>query len=308
MKVLVTGGSGFIGSHLTEALLNDGQQVRVFDRRIPSSSDVEWTDGDLRWIGDCDRATRDIDTVFHLAARISVDESIGYALQYFNDNLLTTVNVMHAALKNGVRKFVYTSTCEVYGDTSTRNADETYGCNPTSPYAASKYAAERAVLAFGRTYDLQVVIMRPFNTFGERQKPFIGGAVIPSFILLAHRNKDLIIHGDGSQTRDYNYVKDVADAHVCAMKSNLEGQSILNIATGVGRSISGLAEQILQLTESKSKMKFVDDPRKGAQLKRSVGDSHKLRSLGWQSKWDYKEALSKTINWYKSGASHYQIP
>ena len=246
--------------------------------------------------------------VFRLAARISVDESIEYVLQYFNDNLLCTLNVLNAALKNGVRKFVYTSTCEVYGDTFEGKADETHPCNPTSPYAASKYAAERAVLAFGRTHDFPVLVLRPFNTFGERQKPFTHGAVILTFIVLALQNKDLIVHGDGSQTRDYTYVKDLAEAHVFAMKSNAEKQSIFNVATGVGQSIKEISEQVLQLTGSKSKMRLVGDPRKGAQLKVSVGDSNKLRSLGWHPRRDFGEALRKTIEWYKPQLSQYPIP
>lgn len=308
MRALVSGGSGFIGSHVSRALVEKGHEVRVLDRRLPKSTNVEWVDGDLRWIGDCDRAMRDIDVVFHLAARISVDESIKYVLEYFSENLLCTLNLLDAALKNGVKRFIYTSTCEVYGDTIGQMADETFPCNPTSPYAASKYAAERAALAFGRTYDLPVVVLRPFNTFGEDQKPFIAGAVIPTFIILALRNQDLVIHGDGSQTRDYTYVKDLAEAHAFVSTTPLERQAILNASSGVGHSIRDIAEQILRLTKSESRLRFVDDPRKGAQLVKSVGNSAKLRSLGWHRNWKFEEGLERTIDWYKSELSRYPIP
>ena len=123
-------------------------EVTVLDRLIPLSSEVKWIEGDLRWVGDCDKAVRGVDAVFHLAARISVDESLDYVYEYFNDNILSTLNIMRAAKRHGVQRFIYTSTCEVYGDVAKGKADETYPCNPTSPYAASKYAAERAALAF----------------------------------------------------------------------------------------------------------------------------------------------------------------
>ncbi|MGP8069482.1 MAG: NAD-dependent epimerase/dehydratase family protein [Candidatus Bathyarchaeia archaeon] len=308
MRALVSGGSGFIGSHLSTALVDKGYEVQVFDRRPPKLTNVEWVDGDLRWIGDCDRATRDIDVVFHLAARISVDESIKHVREYFTENLLSTLNLVEAALKNGVKRFVYTSTCEVYGDTIGQMADEAFPCNPTSPYAASKYAAERAVLAFGRTYDIPVVVLRPFNTFGEGQKPFMAGAVIPTFIILALRNQDLVIHGDGSQTRDYTYVKDLAEAHTFVLTAPVERQSILNASSGVGHPIKDIAEQILRLTKSEAKLRFVDDPRKGAQLVKSVGNSAKLRALGWHPNWTFEAGLQRTIDWYKSELSRYPIP
>jgi nucleoside-diphosphate-sugar epimerase len=306
LRALVTGGSGFIGSHLTEALVNEGVQVRILDRRVPKCSGAEWIDGDLRWIGDCDRATRDVDTVFHLAARISVDESMQYVLEYFSDNVTGTINILSAARKNGVRKFIYTSTCEVYGDTLGPKADENHPCNPTSPYAASKFAAERAALSFGRAFNFPVVILRPFNTFGERQKPFVAGAVIPTFVILALQNRDLVIHGDGSQTRDYTYVKDLSQAFILAMNA-AESQSVFNVASGVGRSIREIAEQVVQFAESRSTIRVVDDPRGGAQLKASVGDSTKLMSLGWRPKVSFEEALKKTIESYKTEISQYPI-
>jgi nucleoside-diphosphate-sugar epimerase/intein/homing endonuclease len=165
MKVLVTGGSGFIGTHVMEELLSRGHEVKVFDRRVPKSDRVEWLDGDLRWLGDCDRAVRGADAIIHLAARISVDESLEYIWQYFNDNLMSTVNLFLAAAKNGVNRIVFTSSCEVYGETPEKGATEEAACNPTSPYAASKYAAERAALSFKRVHpELKLAVMRPFNS------------------------------------------------------------------------------------------------------------------------------------------------
>jgi len=285
---------------LVDLLLSKGYNITVLDRLVPHTSEVKWIDGDLRWVGDCDRAVRGVDAVFHLAARISVDESLDYVHEYFNDNILSTLNIIRAAKQHGVSRFIYTSTCEVYGDVNEGKADETYPCNPTSPYAASKYAAERAVLAFGRSYGLNVTVVRPFNAFGERQKAFRAGSVIPTFILLALQGKTLTVHGDGSQVRDYVYTKDIAEAHVKVLEGNLPNLTILNVATGNPITIRQIAEKISKRINN-AEIKFVPDPRGEAQLKRSVGDFSKIkRMLDWSPKWGFDEALDRVIDYYKS--------
>ena len=275
-------------------------EVTVLDRLIPLSSEVKWIEGDLRWVGDCDKAVRGVDAVFHLAARISVDESLDYVYEYFNYNILSTLNIMRAAKRHGVQRFIYTSTCEVYGDVAKGKADETYPCNPTSPYAASKYAAERAALAFGRAYGLNVTVIRPFNAFGERQKAFRAGSVIPTFTLLALQGKPLLVHGDGSQIRDYIYAKDIAGALMRVLEGSLPNLTILNVSTGNGITIREIAEKI-SARLNHAEIKFVKDPRGDAQLKRSVGDSSKInKMLGWSPKWSFDKALDKVIDYYKS--------
>ena len=272
--------------------------MRVFDRRVPRSGEVEWLDGDLRWLGDCDRAVRNTDAIMHLAARISVDESLDYIWQYFNDNLMSTVNLFLAAAKQGVNHVIFTSSCEVYGETPETGATEEAPCNPTSPYAASKYAAERAALTFKRVHsDLKLAVVRPFNTFGEWQKPYRAGAVIPTFIMEALKGGSLRIHGDGNQTRDFVYVKDIAKAQVEILEKGSEG--IFNIATGKARSVNSIAETVVKLA-GKGKVVHVEDARKGAQLQYSVGDSSKLRkATGWKPTRDFEPALKEVLKWYE---------
>ncbi len=299
MRVLVTGGSGFIGTHIIQELQSRGHQVKVFDRRVPKVEGVEWLDGDLRWGGDCDRAVRNTDAILHLAARISVDESLDYIWHYFNDNLMSTVNLFMAAAKHKVNHIIFTSSCEVYGETPKTGATEEAACNPTSPYAASKYAAERAALTFKRVHpELKLAVLRPFNTFGEWQKPYRAGAVIPTFILEALKNKTLKIHGDGKQTRDFVYVKDIAKAQVDVLEKEREG--IFNIASGQSRTINSVAEDVLKLV-GKGSVEHVPDVRKGAQLLYSVGDSTKItKATGWKPNHQFEPTLKRVVEWYES--------
>ena len=299
MKVLVTGGSGFIGTHVIEELQSRGHMVKVFDRRIPKVKNVEWLDGDLRWAGDCDRAVRNTDAIMHLAARISVDESLDYIWNYFNDNLMSTVNLFMAAAKHGVDHILFTSSCEVYGETPRAGATEEALCNPTSPYAASKYAAERAALTFKRVHpELNLAVLRPFNTFGEWQKPYRAGAVIPTFIMEALKDRPLKIHGKGSQARDYVYARDIAKAHVELMEKEREG--IFNVATGKARTINSIANSIVEIV-GKGSVEHVPDVRKGAQLQYSVGNATKLtNATGWKPVHEFEPTLKKVIRWYAS--------
>ena len=299
MKVLVTGGSGFIGTHIVEELLTRGHEVKVFDRRVPKVQGVEWLDGDLRWLGDCDRAVRGTDAILHLAARISVDESLDYIWHYFNDNFMSTVNLFMAAAKHEVNHIIFTSSCEVYGETPKTGAKEEAPCNPTSPYAASKYAAERAALTFTRVHPgLKLAILRPINTFGQWQKPNRAGAVIPTFVLDALKGKPLRVHGEGKQVRDYVYVKDIARAHVDVLEKGREG--IFNIATGRARTINSIAEAVVRLT-GRGSFEHVPDSRKGAQLQYSVGDATKIgKAAGWKPRSLFEPTLKKVIRWYEA--------
>lgn len=298
MKVLVTGGSGFIGTHIVEELKSRGHSVKVFDRRVPKVEGLEWLDGDLRWAGDCDRAVRNVDGIIHLAARISVDESLDYIWNYFNDNLMSTVNLFMAAAKHKVNSVVFTSSCEVYGETPRSGANEEAPCNPTSPYAASKYGAERAALTFERVHPaLNLAVLRPFNTYGEWQKPYRAGAVIPTFIMEALEGRSLRVHGKGDQIRDYVYVKDIARAHVEVLEKGCEG--IFNVASGNPRSINSIAETIVKLV-GKGNIEHVPDARKGAQLRYSVGNASKLaKSTGWRPVHSFEPTLKGVIRWYQ---------
>lgn len=299
----------FIGSHLVDALIAKGYETTVLDRHPPKNKDAEWYDGDLRWIGDCDKATKDVDAVFHLAARISVDESLDYVWHYFNDNYLTTVNICSAAQKNNVKRLIVASSCEVYGNIEENMVgDENHPCNPTSPYAASKFAGERAAIAFCQSFDVPLTVIRSFNVYGERQRAFRAGSMIPTFIFLALQNKPITIHGDGLQSRDYTYVKDVADAYVLALEKSPSDLEIFNIASEVPRTVNEIARKIVDYAGSESEIVHTDDPRGKAQLRRSVGCAEKARRiLGWKPKNGFNETLKMLIKFYGANSNTEQM-
>ena len=227
-----------------------------------------------------------------------MEESVYYIWNYFNDNLMSTVNLFMAAAKHEVNHILFTSSCEVYGETPKTGAREDAPCNPTSPYAASKYAAERAALTFTKVHPgLRLAILRPFNTFGEWQKPYRAGAVIPTFILESLKGKPLRVHGEGRQTRDYVYVKDIARGHVDVLEKEEEG--IFNNATGRARTINSIAEAVVRLT-GKGSIEHVPDSRKGAQLRYSVGDATKIEeATGWRPRSPFEPTLKKVVKWYE---------
>lgn len=301
MKVLVTGGAGFIGSHVVATLVARGVDVKVLDRRMPRDRHVQWIDGDLRWIGDCDRAVRDCDSILHLAARISVEESLDYVLDYFADNLLGTVNLLKAAQERAIKRFIYTSSCAVYGNVAEGVADEEHPCNPTSPYAASKYAAERAVLSFHAAYRLPVTILRLFNVFGEGERPLLFGSAMAKFIVQALKGEDLTVHGNGDQVRDYVDVKDVAEAHAVALELSAGQGEIFNVCSGIPRTTEEIAMEVIGEVGSTSRLIHVSDPRGGAQLARSVGSRARIANvLGWAPRHDHQESLRRVIQWHRS--------
>lgn len=296
MKVLVTGGSGFIGSHLVDKLVDQGHDVTVLDRQVPHRKDVCWVDGDLSWIGDCENAMKDIDLVYHLAARFNAGGSNDFILHYFHDNLLNTINMLHLSVLHKVKRFLFLSTCGVYGEVPSGKATEEYPCNPVSLYASSKYAAERAAFAFSHTYSLPITIIRGFNVFGERQKPFRTGSVIPTFIALARENKDLLIQGDGKQLRDFLYVDDVANALLLASQDD-NRHSVYNVSSGKALSIETVAKKIVAYTKSSSKIVYCEEPKGNPQLTRSVGNSSNFqKQFKWTPKYTFEDALRKVIS------------
>ena len=298
--ILLTGGSGFIGSHLADALLNDGYRVRVLDRRPPATVGVEWIDGDLMWLGDCERAARGADVVIHLAARIEGGESVANLSEYFQGNVTVTLNILQACIANQVSRFIHTSSGEVYGNITIGKATESSRCDPISPYAASKYAAERAVLSFSRTFGLPVTVLRPFNTFGERQKPFRKGSAIPTFIAQSLREEPLRVFGKGAEVRDFLYVRDLISAHISVLEAKVPSQAVFNVASGRGRSMLEVAETVLEETGSKSELEFVSDSSDASRTLRSVGDSSLLvKSTRWKPMWGFREALKRVIEHYK---------
>lgn len=307
MSILVTGGCGFIGSHLVEELIQRGHEVSVlgWPYQLENLETVKgrfkYIRGDIRDKDVIDRAIgADVEGILHLAALINVDQSIQSPELFIDTNVIATVNIMETARIRNISKLLYMSTCEVYGNVLQGKADEDHKANPRSPYAASKFAAERYLLAYAATYDKpNIVIIRGFNQYGPRQNAGQHGAVIPKFITSLLSDRKIQVHGDGSQTRDYVYVKDTVRGIADAFEESIPNGEVINLATGVETSIRDIAVATCKLAGKKPDeyLEFVKD--RPGQLIRSCGDSGKAkRLLGWEPTIPFEQGLSLTFEWY----------
>jgi UDP-glucose 4-epimerase len=254
MRVLITGGAGFLGAALTHRLAREGQRVQVLDdlsagdpARLPR--EVLFTRGDVRDVPRLWTLLRDVDCVFHLAARVFVAESVLYPREYNDVNVGGTVSVMEAMRDAGVRRVVFTSSGAVYGRQTHQPVHEDLEPDPDSPYAVSKLAAEHYVRTIGRLWGIETVILRVFNAYGPGQfAPVYRAPVIPALMKQALSGSSLVIWGDGSQTRDFVYVDDVVDALVAAATAESVDRAIINVGSGQETSINELAQRIGQVT------------------------------------------------------------
>jgi UDP-glucose 4-epimerase len=295
LKILVTGGAGFIGSHIVEHF-QDKAEVVVFDNLSTGSKKnldglkCVFVDGDVTDYASVEKVMVGVDYVFHLAAFVSVPESLKHPAQCFAVNVGGTENVLKAALKNKVKKVVLSSSCAVYGDSAVLPKKESMAPEPKSPYAKSKLKAEQLCEEYSKK-GLKTCCLRFFNVFGPRQDPKSQyAAVIPIFIDNALNNHPLTIFGDGKQTRDFIYVKDVVHACVLAMEK-LSG--VYNVGTGKETSLNALAKLIVSAAGSSSKIVFAK-PREGDIL-RSYGDTSKINAGGFSARFSIEQGLKETI-------------
>ncbi len=253
MRILVTGGAGFIGSALANHLIRLGHRVRVLDDLSagdPSTldGDVSFTRGDVRDIPKLWTLLRDVECVFHLAARVSVSESILYPVEYNEVNVGGTVSLMTAARDAGVRRVVLASSGTVYGDQEEQPVKETTVVRPPNPYAVTKIASEYYLSAIGALYDIEVVTLRIFNAYGPGQAvPPSHPPVIPHFVRQALAGSSAVIFGTGEQTRDFIYISDVVDALATAGLADNVNRLIINVGTGQEVSINALHKKIENL-------------------------------------------------------------
>lgn len=304
MKILVTGGAGFLGSHIVEILLDRGHEVRVLDRVNPGKVDhlidrIEVVCGNIRKFEDCKEAVEDVDAIIHLAALINVDHSIKEPLEFYETNVRGTMNVLEAArIEPSVKKLVYMSTCEVYGS-SEGVLNESALCDTRSPYAASKYAGERYCLSYHHTYgEPEITIIRGFNMYGPRQSYGAKGAVIAIFTTLALMGKSPIVFGSGEQYRDYVFVKDTARGVIEATLTEGLGGEIINLASGKTVTVNEIAEAIVEITGADVEIEYA--PRRPGELFRSCGDSEKARRLlGWAPVVGFYEGLQATVEYFR---------
>jgi UDP-glucose 4-epimerase len=300
LKVLVTGGAGFIGSHLVDRLVNCGYLVRVLDnlstgrldniRGHLSSGRVEFVEGDVRDASIVEPCVEDIGLVFHLAAITSVPFSVENPGITFDVNVRGTMNLLRFCSKVGVSKFVFVSSCAVYGEPRFLPVTEEHPTNPISPYAESKLAAEKFCLGFHERRLLPAVILRLFNVYGLRQGASEYGGVITRFIDRSNRKLPLVVYGDGGQSRDFVCVCDVVEAIVRSVgRKKAEGE-IFNVGFGKPVSINELAKTFLEVAELD--LGISNEAARAGDIKRSCADISKAEAvLGYNPKVSLKEGL-----------------
>ena len=307
-NVLVTGADGFIGSHLTELLLEEGYNVRALAQYNSFNSwgwleqiknpDLEIECGDVRDADFCRHISRGMDTVFHLAALIAIPYSYVAPDSYVDTNIKGTLNMLQAARDSGVEKILVTSTSEVYGTALYVPIDENHPRQPQSPYSATKIGADAIAKSFYNAFDLPVTIVRPFNTYGPRQS---ARAIIPTVITqIAAGEKELKV-GDLSPTRDFNFVRDTCRGFLAIARSAATSGQEINIATGKEVSMRQTLETIAEIMGADIRW-TVDTQRlrpSKSEVRRLLGDSAKLRGLtGWEPQYSLEQGLRETVAWF----------
>lgn len=318
-RVLVTGADGFIGSHLTELLVEKGYRVRAFtfynsfnswgwldsiDKRV--LKEIETVSGDIRDPNGVRTAMQDIDQVFHLAALIAIPFSYHSPDSYVDTNIKGTLNVLQAARGLSTRRVLVTSTSEVYGTAQYVPIDEKHPFQGQSPYSATKIGADRLAESFYRSFGLPVTIVRPFNTFGPRQS---ARAVIPTIITQLLSGKKEIKLGALSPTRDFNYVKDTVNGfYEISVSDRTIGEEI-NIATQTEISIGDLAREIISQIEPEAQI-VTDKQRfrpENSEVERLLGSNEKLKALtAWKQQYTFAEGIKETIEWIRENLGSYK--
>ena len=322
-KILVTGSEGFIGSHLVERLLKNKYRVKAFVQ-YNSFNSVGWLQniekknfkyldihfGDIRDQKNVDVAVNGCTKIYNLAALIGIPYSYKSTQSYIDTNITGTHNLLQSSIKFNIKRFIHTSTSEVYGTPKVIPITEKNMLNAQSPYAATKIAADQIALSFHKSFNLPVIIIRPFNTFGPRQSL---RAIIPTIISqIQNNNKKVIKLGNIHTKRDFNYVADIIDGFILALnKKNIIGE-VINLGTGSEYTIKEIVEIIAKISNKKIKIK-IDKSRirpKASEVQRLIASHKKAkRLLGWKPKYtkrrNFEEAIKKTMNWFSVNKERY---
>jgi dTDP-glucose 4,6-dehydratase len=318
-KVLVTGADGFIGSHLTESLLERGYDVKAFTYynsfnnwgwldTLPKEKikEIEIFSGDIRDPNGVYEAMKGVDQVFHLAALIAIPFSYHSPDSYVDTNIKGTLNVLQAAKKLETNRVLVTSTSEVYGTAQYVPIDEKHPFQGQSPYAATKIGADRLAESFYRSFSMPITIVRPFNTYGPRQS---ARAVIPTIITQLLSGQEAIKLGALTPTRDFNYVKDTANGFIEISKSDKTIGEEINIATQQEISIGELAKEIIRQINPKASIICEEErlrPEK-SEVNRLLGANEKIRSLtNWQPNYTFEQGILETIEWIRRNINAYK--
>jgi len=310
-KILVTGADGFIGSHLTELLLEKGYKVKALSQYnsfnywgwledVPRNSNLEIISGDIRDAHFCKSITKDVDLIFHLAALIAIPFSYVAPDSYVDTNVKGTLNICQAAKENGNIRVIHTSTSEVYGTALYVPIDEKHPKQAQSPYSASKIGADAMAMSFYNAFELPVTIARPFNTYGPRQS---ARAIIPTIITQIANGAKEIKLGDVTPTRDFNFVRDTCEGFLALGLSEKTIGKEINIASNFEISMSDTLNLIKNIMQSD--VKFITDEERirpgKSEVFRLWGDNTLIKELtGFSPKYDIKLGLTKTCEWFKN--------
>ena len=306
MKVVITGGCGFIGSHIVEYWISRNADVHIIDNlrsgykkniEIFDQTNITLREGSITDKSLVDEALKDADYVFNLAALVSVPESMDKPKETIDINVGGLLNLLEAGKNNGIKKLVHSSSAAVYGDDPELPKITKMRPNPKSPYGITKLDGEYYCQMFTEAYGVKTVSLRYFNAFGPRQDPkSMYAAAIPIFISKAVKNEDITIYGDGEQTRDFVYVKDIVKANLLAAENpNVTG--VFNVAQGKSITIKKLAEWIIEIIGSQSKINFEDE--RAGDIKHSLASIvNTVEQLKFQPEYDLKTGLEKTIEFF----------
>lgn len=302
MKILITGGAGFIGSHIAEHF-NGKAEVRILDnlrsgfKHNIDKFDVDFIEGSITDKTTVAKAVEGVDYVFHLAAMISVPESMQKPQECVDINVTGTLNLLQAAADAGVKKLCFSTSAAIYGDNPTVPKLEKMLPEPKSPYAITKLDGEYYCNIFTSENLLPTACLRYFNVFGPRQDPKSQyAAAVPIFVYKAIKGETITIFGDGEQTRDFIYVKDIAKANVF-LAENPEYTGVYNVAYGGSITINDLAKKIIEYTNSSSKIEYL--PPRAGDVKHSKAAVDKLAATGFKPSSDFEQGLEKTIDFFK---------
>ncbi|HET7294600.1 MAG TPA: SDR family oxidoreductase [Vicinamibacteria bacterium] len=311
MKILVTGGAGFIGSHLVEALVREGHDVRVLDNFFAGRrenlaavrKDVDVLRGDCADPAAARRAVRGVEVVYHQAAVPSVARSVEDPELSHRSNATATLVMLDAARRAGVRRFLYAGSSSVYGDARVSPKREDLEPRPLSPYAAGKLMGEHYLRIFAELYGLEALTLRYFNVFGPRQdpgSPYSG--VISLFITALLRGRSPVVYGDGRQTRDFTYVANVVDGNLRALRAaGLRGQ-VVNLATGRSVSLRQLLAALGRATGQRPRPRFA--PARPGDIRHSLAEIRRARTLlGYRPRVDFETGLGWTVAWYREASA-----
>jgi nucleoside-diphosphate-sugar epimerase len=304
---LVTGGAGFIGSNLVEELLRRGERVRVLDNFATGRREnlesfvgkIELIEGDIRDERIVDEAVAGCDFVLHQAALASVQRSVDDPVSSNAVNVQGTLNLLEAARRHRVKRFVFASSSSVYGDSEELPKRESMPTRPKSPYAVSKLAGEAYCVVYGEVYGLPTVALRYFNVFGPRQDPNSQySAVIPIFVKALLRDASPTIFGDGEQSRDFTYVTNVVEANLLACEREVPPGSVFNVACGRLYTLKELYRQLCRIIGS-DREPLYGPPRPG-DVRHSMAAIDEIeRALGFRVRVPFEEGLERTVEWYR---------